>query len=108
MSCTPGRAADPIRAAVAAEAGSGGGAVMESQCGPRGVAEPADREVRWVHQPVEVDLGDGTWALGRISGWWQDGSGRSWCRLRVTRSGQPPNWERYDPERVLLLPVSGL
>ncbi|WP_459649896.1 hypothetical protein [Kitasatospora sp. Ki12] len=75
---------------------------------PTAPADPAERDVRWVYQPVEVHLGDGTWALGRISGWWQDAAGRPWCRLRVGRSGRPACWERFDPERVLLLPVSGL
>ncbi|MER6300078.1 hypothetical protein ABT247_10965 [Kitasatospora sp. NPDC001539] len=70
--------------------------------------DPADTDVRWVHQPVEVDLGDGDWALGRISGWWQDPTGRQWCRLRVSRSGQPAGWRPFDPERVRLLPDSGL
>ncbi len=99
---------------------------MESQCGPRGAeekaapvaspapgasvapVEPGEPDVRWVYQPVEVDLGDGAWALGRISGWWQDTAGRQWCRLRIGRSGQPARWERFDPARMLLLPVSGL
>jgi hypothetical protein len=70
--------------------------------------EPAAAEVRWVHQPVEVDLGDGAWAPGRISGWWRDPTGRQWCRLRVSRSGQPAGWRLFEPERMLLLPVSGL
>ncbi|MEV7186014.1 hypothetical protein [Kitasatospora sp. NPDC093102] len=87
--------------------------MMESQCSPEGAGgpagtEPADRDVQWVYQPVEVDLGDGAWALGRISGWWQDAAGQRWCRLRIGRSGQPALWQRFDPSRVLLLPVSGL
>ncbi|MGW3074594.1 MULTISPECIES: hypothetical protein [unclassified Kitasatospora] len=90
--------------------------MMESQCSPEGAesaggpaeAEPEDRDVRWVYQPVEVDLGDGAWALGRISAWWQDAAGQRWCRLRIGRSGQPALWQRFDPVRVLLLPVSGL
>ncbi|MFI8455463.1 hypothetical protein [Kitasatospora sp. NPDC085464] len=109
--------------------------MMESQCGPRETGDPADpangdvrderdergvgvdganpvdpgeHTVQWVYQPVEVDLGEGAWALGRISGWWQDATGRRWCRLRVGRSGQPAYWERFDPARVVLLPVSGL
>ncbi|MFE3500162.1 hypothetical protein [Kitasatospora sp. NPDC059160] len=69
---------------------------------------PMDREVRWVYQPVEVDLGDGHWAPGRISGWWQDPTGRNWCRLRVGRSGLPADWRPFEPDRVRLLPVSGL
>lgn len=73
-----------------------------------GRVDPAEHDVRWVYQPVEVDLGDGSWALGRISGWWQDAAGRRWCRLRVGRSGRPACWERFDPARVLLLPVSGM
>ncbi|MEU1283934.1 hypothetical protein [Kitasatospora sp. NPDC005856] len=87
--------------------------MVESQCspgrtgGPTG-PEPADRDVRWVYQPVEVDLGGGTWALGRVSAWWQDTAGRRWCRLRVGRSGQPALWQPFDPARVLLLPVSGI
>ncbi|MFI2610402.1 hypothetical protein [Kitasatospora sp. NPDC018619] len=86
---------------------------MESQCSPVGAggtagAEPAERDVLWVYQPVEVDLGDGAWALGRISGWWRDGAGQRWCRLRIGRSGQPAHWQPFDPARVLLLPVSGL
>ncbi len=86
---------------------------MESQCSPEGAAgpagaEPADRDVQWVYQPVEVDLGDGTWALGRISAWWQDASGQRWCRLRIGRGGQSARWQRFDPSRVLLLPLSGL
>lgn len=91
--------------------------MVESPSGPESAAEsvdgvesvdPADREVRWVYQPVEVDLGDGTWALGRISGWWQDPAGRDWCRLRVVRGAGPAGWRPFDPERVRLLPVSGL
>ncbi|WP_243438124.1 hypothetical protein, partial [Streptomyces sp. FH025] len=83
--------------------------VVESRHSPAPpTVAPPEAEVRWVHQPVEVDLGDGTWALGRISGWWQDPAGRCWCRLRVSRSGRPTAWRPYDPERVLLLPVSGL
>ncbi|MFE4399749.1 MULTISPECIES: hypothetical protein [Streptomycetaceae] len=70
--------------------------------------EPADRDVQWVYQPVEVDLGGGAWALGRISGWWQDAAGQRWCRLRIGRSGQPARWQPFDPARVLLLPVTGL
>lgn len=89
---------------------------MESQCSSEGGAggpaepepEPTDLDVRWVYQPVEVDLGDGAWALGRISAWWQDAAGQRWCRLRIGRSGQPALWQRFDPARVLLLPVSGL
>ncbi|MFD9685981.1 hypothetical protein ACFWXO_09490 [Kitasatospora sp. NPDC059088] len=69
---------------------------------------PTDREVRWVYQPVEVDLGGGHWAPGRISGWWQDPAGRNWCRLRVGRSGLPADWRPFEPDRVRLLPVSGL
>ncbi|MER7667247.1 hypothetical protein ABTY61_02130 [Kitasatospora sp. NPDC096128] len=59
-------------------------------------------------QPVEVDLGDGAWALGRISGWWQDPAGRDWCRLRVVRGAGPAGWRPFDPERVRLFPDSGL
>ncbi|SOB78985.1 hypothetical protein SAMN06272789_0197 [Streptomyces sp. 1331.2] len=98
-----GETADPAGAVDRAAASSVEGAA--DPVGPAGVAGP---DVRWVYQPVEVDLGDGTWALGRISGWWQDAAGRRWCRLRVGRSGQPAYWERFDPTRVLLLPVSGL
>ncbi|MGA5820247.1 hypothetical protein ACPC54_20565 [Kitasatospora sp. NPDC094028] len=85
---------------------SGRGPARAGESGP--AAEPAGPDVTWVHQPVEVDLGDGGWALGRISGWWQDAAGQRWCRLRVGRSGQPARWQRFDPARVLLLPVSGL
>ncbi|WP_188300845.1 hypothetical protein [Streptomyces sp. CBMA156] len=86
---------------------------MKSQCGPEdgagpAGAEPVDRDVRWVYQPVEVDLGDGDWALGRITGWWQDTAGQPWCRLRIGRSGHAGDWQRFDPARVLLLPLSGL
>ncbi|MFE5586566.1 hypothetical protein [Kitasatospora sp. NPDC056531] len=81
---------------------------MESRRSPAPAVEPADAEVRWVYQPVEVDLGDGAWAPGRISGWWRDPIGRQWCRLRVSRSGQPAGWRLFEPERMLLLPVSGL
>ncbi|WP_157882133.1 hypothetical protein [Streptomyces rubellomurinus] len=88
--------------------------MVESGPGPAGAetpaqpAEPAERDVTWVYQPVEVALGDGGWALGRITGWWQDAAGQRWCRLRIGRSGQPARWQRYDPARVLLLPARGL
>ncbi|MFJ9845330.1 hypothetical protein ACIRYZ_33795 [Kitasatospora sp. NPDC101155] len=82
--------------------------MVESRRSPAPAVEPADAEVRWVYQPVEVDLGDGTWAPGRISGWWRDPTGRQWCRLRVSHSGQPAGWRLFEPERMLLLPVSGL
>ncbi|MEV7928622.1 MULTISPECIES: hypothetical protein [unclassified Kitasatospora] len=82
--------------------------MVESRRSPVAVGEPADPDVQWVYQPVEVDLGDGAWASGRISGWWQDSAGQRWCRLRVSRSGRPAGWERFDPARVLLLPVAGL
>ncbi|MFF2745865.1 hypothetical protein ACFVVA_10005 [Kitasatospora sp. NPDC058048] len=97
--------------------------MMENQCSPGDAGGPAGpepagtdqtgpeaaaRDVRWVYQPVEVDLGDGGWALGRISAWWQDAAGQRWCRLRIGRGGQPALWQPFDPARVLLLPVSGL
>ncbi|MGW3045829.1 hypothetical protein ACWC9T_38815 [Kitasatospora sp. NPDC001159] len=81
--------------------------MVERRRCPALAVEPADTDVRWVYQPVEVDLGGGTWALGRISGWWRDPAGRQWCRLRVSRSGQPAGWRLFEPERMLL-PVSGL
>ncbi|MFD0273966.1 hypothetical protein ACFVHB_08625 [Kitasatospora sp. NPDC127111] len=68
----------------------------------------AEADVEWVYQPVEVHFGDGSWALGRISGWWHDGVGTRWCRLRVARSGRPARWEPYDPARMVLLPAGGL
>ncbi|AUY53886.1 hypothetical protein EH183_01570 [Streptomyces sp. CB01881] len=68
----------------------------------------AEADVEWVSQPVEVHYGDGRWALGRVSGWWQDAAGARWCRLRVARSGSPARWEPFDPARVVLLPAGGL
>ncbi|MER7755372.1 hypothetical protein [Kitasatospora sp. NPDC097643] len=82
--------------------------MVESRRSPAGAGGPADPDVEWVYQPVEVDLGDGAWALGRISGWWQDAAGETWCRLRLNRGGRPACWEPFDPARVLLLPVAGL
>ncbi|MFE2727622.1 hypothetical protein [Kitasatospora sp. NPDC059327] len=76
--------------------------------GPGRGEGPVDTEVEWVYQPVEVHFGDGRWALGRISGWWQDAGGSRWCRLRVARSGHPARWEPFDPARVVLLPAGGL
>ncbi|MFJ6135492.1 hypothetical protein [Kitasatospora sp. NPDC092286] len=73
-----------------------------------GVDLDAEPGVERVYQPVEVHFGDGTWALGRISGWWQDAAGRRWCRLRVARSGRPARWEPFDPARVVLLPAGGV
>ncbi|MFI6154993.1 hypothetical protein ACIBCA_20130 [Kitasatospora sp. NPDC051170] len=85
--------------------------MTESWCDPPGGgAGPGadDPGVEWDYRPVEVDLGDGTWAPGRISGWWHDGTGEHWCRLRIARSGQPAHWRRFDPSTVLILPLSGL
>ncbi|WP_195911416.1 hypothetical protein [Streptomyces kaniharaensis] len=82
--------------------------MVESRRSPADGGEPADSDVQWVYQPVEVHLADGSWALGRISGWWQDTGGDRWCRLRLTRTGRPARWEPFDPARVVLLPVAGL
>ncbi|MFF1908043.1 hypothetical protein [Kitasatospora sp. NPDC058218] len=84
----------------------GPGDVGRREPGPGG--GPVDAEVEWVYQPVEVHFGDGSWALGRISGWWHDAGGLRWCRLRVARSGRPARWEPFDPARVVLLPAGGL
>ncbi|MEW9517677.1 hypothetical protein ACWCO0_10575 [Streptomyces tubercidicus] len=63
--------------------------------------------MRWVYQPVEVQYPDGRWTLGRISAWWTDAAGELWCRLR-TLPGACPQWRRYDPESILLLPSAGI
>ncbi|WP_406193912.1 hypothetical protein OH807_03930 [Kitasatospora sp. NBC_01560] len=74
------------------------------------VGDPAvvEADVDRVYQPVEVHFADGSWAVGRISGWWQDGDGARWCLLRVARSGRPARWEPFDPARMVLLPTGGL
>ncbi|ARF59584.1 hypothetical protein B1H19_20620 [Streptomyces gilvosporeus] len=64
--------------------------------------------MQWVYQPVEVQYPDGSWELGRISGWWTDEKGEVWCRLRTVPGGTPPRWQRYDPESVRLLPSAGI
>ncbi|MFF7229149.1 hypothetical protein BX264_3417 [Streptomyces sp. 2333.5] len=69
---------------------------------------PPEAEVQWVYQPVEVQYPDGGWALGRINAWWTDGAGELWCRLRTLPGGACPQWLRYDPESILLLPSTGL
>ncbi|MFJ6747796.1 MULTISPECIES: hypothetical protein [unclassified Streptomyces] len=69
---------------------------------------PPEAEVRWVYQPVEVHHPDGNWELGRISGWWTDATGGEWCRLRTLPAGPRPQWLRYDPEAVRLLPSTGI
>ncbi|AJT65941.3 hypothetical protein T261_4287 [Streptomyces lydicus] len=57
---------------------------------------------------MEVQHPDGSWELGRISGWWTDAAGEVWCRLRTVPGGTPPRWLRYDPESVRLLPSTGI
>ncbi|MGW5939986.1 hypothetical protein [Streptomyces kasugaensis] len=64
--------------------------------------------MRWVYQPVEVQYPDGTWEVGRISAWWTDDAGDLWCRLRTPSGGARPQWTRYDPEAVQLLPSTGI
>ncbi|MCX4639282.1 hypothetical protein QT196_19460 [Streptomyces sp. P9-2B-2] len=56
---------------------------------------------------MEVQYPDGGWTLGRINAWWTDGAGELWCRLR-TLPGACPQWRRYDPESILLLPSAGI
>ncbi|MGX1755450.1 hypothetical protein ACWIG5_00770 [Streptomyces lydicus] len=59
---------------------------------------------------MEVQYPDGTWALGRINAWWTDGAGELWCRLRTLPGSASacPQWRRFDPESILLLPGTGI
>ncbi|WP_244943500.1 hypothetical protein [Streptomyces inhibens] len=57
---------------------------------------------------MEVQYPDGTWELGRISAWWTDGEGEQWCRLRTLPGGVGPQWHRYDPESIRVLPTAGI
>ncbi|MEU6326262.1 hypothetical protein ABZ851_03065 [Streptomyces sp. NPDC047049] len=59
---------------------------------------------------MEVQYADGGWALGRINAWWTDGSGELWCRLRTLPGSASacPQWLRFDPESILLLPSTGI
>ncbi|WP_336047411.1 hypothetical protein [Streptomyces sp. CA2R101] len=59
---------------------------------------------------MEVQYADGGWALGRINAWWTDGAGELWCRLRTLPGSASacPQWLRFDPESILLLPSTGI
>ncbi|MER7985052.1 hypothetical protein ABTY53_05525 [Streptomyces noursei] len=46
--------------------------------------------------------------MGRISAWWTDEAGETWCLLRTVPHGSRPQWLRYDPESVRLLPTEGI
>lgn len=82
---------------------------MATRCGPlTWDSPPPEAEVRWVYQPVEVQYPDGAWELGRISAWWTDEAGETWCLLRTVPHGSRPQWLRYDPESVRLLPTEGI
>ncbi|MDH6123873.1 hypothetical protein [Kitasatospora sp. GP82] len=69
--------------------------------------QPPEEEVRRVYQPVEVHHQDGTWAVGRINAWWHPAGGQPWCRVRTIGSGEAPKWMPFDPEQLVLLPVTG-
>ncbi|MFG2284585.1 hypothetical protein ACGFOU_00655 [Streptomyces sp. NPDC048595] len=57
---------------------------------------------------MEVQYPDGTWEVGRISAWWTDDAGELWCRLRTLPGGTGPQWHRYDPDAIRLLPSTGI
>ena len=62
--------------------------------------------MRPAYEPVEIRHDDGSWTVGRITGWWRSPDGTSWCRLRAT--GEPaPRWVVFDPAHLSLLPTSG-
>ncbi|GAA2236600.1 hypothetical protein GCM10010430_16910 [Kitasatospora cystarginea] len=73
-----------------------------------GAFQPPEAEVRRVYQPVEVHREDGTWALGRINAWWHPAGGEAWCRVRTVGKGGALTWMPFDPERLVLLPLSGI
>ncbi|MFJ8044070.1 hypothetical protein ACIRBX_26570 [Kitasatospora sp. NPDC096147] len=70
--------------------------------------QPPAEEVEPAYQPVEVGLADGDWAVGRINGWWRPATGRSWCRVRLLGRGEEARWMPFDPDRLVLLPSSGI
>lgn len=60
-----------------------------------------------MYQPVEIHEEDGSWALGRINGWWHGPDGELWCRVRIPRSGALAHWVAFDPARLVLLQTEG-
>ncbi|MFE6866611.1 hypothetical protein ACFVFS_08635 [Kitasatospora sp. NPDC057692] len=70
--------------------------------------QPPEHEVEPAYQPVQINRADGSWAVGRINAWWRPTGGAAWCRVRTVGRGEAPAWMPFDPERLLLLPATGI
>ncbi|MFF2350931.1 hypothetical protein ACFVVL_14230 [Kitasatospora sp. NPDC058115] len=69
---------------------------------------PPEHEVEPAYQPVQITRADGSWAVGRINAWWRPAGAPPWCRVRAMGRGEAPAWMPFDPERLLLLPATGI
>ncbi|MER7705691.1 hypothetical protein ABTX81_22715 [Kitasatospora sp. NPDC097605] len=70
--------------------------------------QPPEHEIEPAYHPVQITRADGSWAVGRINAWWRPAGAQAWCRVRTMGRGEAPAWMPFDPDRLLLLPATGI